>query len=95
MGDETNAKRFQRDAGKGLWRNARKEHGCDRFFQRTCRGDGLIRKGDAYFDTEELREWTKGPIFYRVCSTCALHVEGATDLPASKFTTAYADSFAS
>lgn len=66
---QTNAERHIADHG-GQWRVARKDHRCDRYFG-PCQGDGTIHKGERYFDTHDLREYTKGPVPYRVCCACA------------------------
>lgn len=78
--------------GKGRWRTARKNYECEHFWSKKCHGDGRIYRGSTYFDTEELREWTKGPIFYRCCAACALTDESIEDEPVqhhkAKFTSA-------
>jgi hypothetical protein len=67
----TNAEAWCAREERGRWRTAAKEHGCDHFWSSACLGNGLIAKGDRYFDTELLREYTKGPIPFRCCATCA------------------------
>jgi hypothetical protein len=70
----TRAEQWQMKEAKGVWRKARKERHCQRYWRDRvsgCAGNGLILAGERYFDLQELDGSAGGFGTFCVCQTCA------------------------
>lgn len=73
---ETHAQVYLRMFSKGRWRMARKTRPCQHYWETRCLGDGQIKAGDRYFDTQELDGSAGGFGTYSCCAACASAREG-------------------